>query len=81
CVFKPYSATHGRLRRMFLPFFDNLRGAGLPVSLREYLTFLEAMGRGLVTYDIEGRQKHAPQTPMRCRIRFKNTASNVKIRK
>ncbi|MEL6409220.1 MAG: VWA domain-containing protein [Pseudomonadota bacterium] len=39
---------------MFLPFFDNLRGAGLPVSLREYLTFLEAMGRGLVTYDIEG---------------------------
>ncbi len=39
---------------MFLPFFDNLRNAGLPVSLREYLTFLEAMGEGLVTYDIEG---------------------------
>ncbi|MEL7256527.1 MAG: VWA domain-containing protein [Pseudomonadota bacterium] len=39
---------------MFLPFFDNLRKAGLPVSLREYLTFLEAMGEGLVTYDIEG---------------------------
>ncbi len=39
---------------MFLPFFDNLRKAGLPVSLREYLTFLEAMGTGLVTYDIEG---------------------------
>ncbi|WP_417729516.1 vWA domain-containing protein [Roseovarius sp.] len=39
---------------MFLPFFENLRKAGLPVSLREYLTFLEAVGRGLVTYDIEG---------------------------
>ena len=39
---------------MFLPFFENLRKAGLPVSLREYLTFLEAMSAGLVTYDIEG---------------------------
>ncbi|MEM8774541.1 MAG: VWA domain-containing protein [Pseudomonadota bacterium] len=39
---------------MFLPFFDNLRSAGLPVSLREYLTFLEAMRTGIVTYDIEG---------------------------
>ena len=39
---------------MFLPFFENLRRAGLPVSLREYLTLLEAMGRGLVTYDVEG---------------------------
>ncbi|AWZ21956.1 hypothetical protein RTM1035_09444 [Roseovarius sp. TM1035] len=39
---------------MFLPFFENLRRAGLPVSLREYLTFLEAMGRGLVTYDVDG---------------------------
>ncbi|MEM6579297.1 MAG: VWA domain-containing protein [Pseudomonadota bacterium] len=39
---------------MFVPFFDNLRQAGLPVSLREYLTFLEAMGRHLVIYDIEG---------------------------
>jgi len=39
---------------MFVPFFDNLRQAGLPVSLREYLTFLEAMGRHLVIYDVEG---------------------------
>ncbi|MDR9393064.1 vWA domain-containing protein [Roseovarius sp. SYSU LYC5161] len=39
---------------MFLPFFENLRKAGLPVSLREYLTFLEAMASGLVTYDIDG---------------------------
>lgn len=39
---------------MFLPFFDNLRKAGIPVSLREYLTFLEAMATNLVTYEIEG---------------------------
>ncbi len=38
---------------MFLPFFENLRSAGLPVSLREYLTFLEGMRAGLVTYDPE----------------------------
>jgi uncharacterized protein with von Willebrand factor type A (vWA) domain len=39
---------------MFLPFFDTLRKSGIPVSLREYLTFLEGMKAGLVTYDIEG---------------------------
>ncbi|SLN16707.1 VWA domain containing CoxE-like protein [Roseovarius albus] len=39
---------------MFLPFFENLRQAGIPVSLREYLTFLEAMNRNIVLYDIEG---------------------------
>ena len=38
---------------MFLPFFENLRNGGVPVSLREYLTFLEALGRGLVTYETE----------------------------
>ena len=38
---------------MFLPFFKNLRAAGIPVSLREYLTFLEGMKRGLATYDVE----------------------------
>ncbi|MEI4231762.1 vWA domain-containing protein [Roseovarius sp. D22-M7] len=39
---------------MFLPFFENLRKTGLPVSLREYLTFLEAMRAHLVIYDIDG---------------------------
>lgn len=39
---------------MFLPFFDALRRVGVPVSLREYLAFLEGMSAGLVTYDIEG---------------------------
>ncbi|MCL6283029.1 VWA domain-containing protein [Ruegeria sp. 2012CJ41-6] len=38
---------------MFLPFFENLRAARIPVSLREYLTFLEGMKVGLATYDVE----------------------------
>ncbi|MGR3501130.1 vWA domain-containing protein [Pseudaestuariivita sp.] len=38
---------------MFVPFFETLRRTGVPVSLREYLTFLEAMSAGLVTYDAE----------------------------
>jgi len=38
---------------MFLPFFDNLRNGGIPVSLREYLSFLEGVKRGLATYDID----------------------------
>ncbi len=39
---------------MFLPFFQTLRSAGVPVSLREYLAFLEGMAAGLVTYDPTG---------------------------
>ncbi|MBF9041698.1 VWA domain-containing protein [Rhodobacterales bacterium HKCCE4037] len=39
---------------MFLPFFEALRAARIPVSLREYLAFLEGMSRGLVTYDVDG---------------------------
>ncbi|CUH66626.1 VWA domain containing CoxE-like protein [Thalassovita gelatinovora] len=39
---------------MFLPFFENLRKGGIPVSLREYLSFLEGMKSGLVTYDVDG---------------------------
>ncbi len=38
---------------MFVPFFDTLRRTGVPVSLREYLSFLEAMRAGLATYDPE----------------------------
>ena len=38
---------------MFLPFFENLRNSKIPVSLREYLTFLEAMEADLATYDVE----------------------------
>ena len=36
---------------MFVPFFENLRRAAIPVSLREYLTFLQGMKAGLATYD------------------------------
>ena len=39
---------------MFLPFFAQLRAHRVPVSLREYLAFLEGMSAGLVTYDVEG---------------------------
>ena len=39
---------------MFIPFFENLRAAKIPVSLREYLSFLEATKVGVVLYDIEG---------------------------
>ena len=39
---------------MFLPFFFTLRSAGVPVSLREHLTFLEALSKGLALYDVEG---------------------------
>ncbi len=39
---------------MFVPFFDNLRRAGVPVSLREYLTFLQALSAGLAQFDPEG---------------------------
>lgn len=38
---------------MFLPFFESLRSAGVPVSLREYLGFLEGLRAGLATYDTE----------------------------
>lgn len=38
---------------MFLPFFNNLRDHRVPVSLREFLTFLEGMQLGLATYDID----------------------------
>jgi len=39
---------------MFLQFFTNLRDAKIPVSLREFLSFLEAMDAALVLYDIDG---------------------------
>jgi len=39
---------------MFLPFFDTLRRNGVPVSPREYLSFLEGLAAGLCLYDIDG---------------------------
>ncbi len=38
---------------MFLPFFLKLKEAKIPVTLREYLTLLEGLKQGLVTYDVE----------------------------
>jgi uncharacterized protein with von Willebrand factor type A (vWA) domain len=38
---------------MFLPFFSALRDAGVPVSIREHLAFLEGMAAGIATYDPE----------------------------
>ena len=39
---------------MFTRFFTELRSAGVPVSLREYLSFLQGLDAGLVLYDTEG---------------------------
>ena len=38
---------------MFLPFFDHLRAHKIPVSLREFLSFLDAVSAGMATYDME----------------------------
>ncbi|CUH80359.1 vWA domain-containing protein [Tropicibacter naphthalenivorans] len=38
---------------MFVPFFETLRSNGVPVSLREYLSFLEGLTVGLATYDVD----------------------------
>ena len=39
---------------MFISFFENLRAEKIPVSLREFLAFLESLSAGLATYDLEG---------------------------
>ena len=39
---------------MFLPFFQALRQNAVPVSLREFLAFLDALSADLVTYDVDG---------------------------
>ena len=39
---------------MFRPFLDSLRQHAVPVSLREYLSFLEALKAGLARFDAEG---------------------------
>ncbi|MBT8002222.1 MAG: VWA domain-containing protein, partial [Rhodospirillales bacterium] len=38
---------------MFVDFFLELRNAAIPVSLREYLTLMEAMDEGLAEYSID----------------------------
>ena len=38
---------------MFLPVFDQLRQHKVPVSMREFLAFLDGMAAGLATYDVD----------------------------
>jgi uncharacterized protein len=38
---------------MFLPFFDELRRHKVPVSMREFLAFLDGMAAGIATYDVD----------------------------
>ena len=38
---------------MFIKFFENLRQYKVPVSLREYLTFLESVSLDMCTYDVD----------------------------
>ena len=38
---------------MFLTFFTALRQAGLPVTLKEYLTLMEALDAGLAGFNAE----------------------------
>ncbi|MEW9918684.1 VWA domain-containing protein [Marimonas sp. MJW-29] len=38
---------------MFLPFFEQLRAHKVPVSMREFLSFLDGMAAGIATYDVE----------------------------
>jgi uncharacterized protein with von Willebrand factor type A (vWA) domain len=38
---------------VFQPFFESLRAGGVPVSLREFLAFLEGVQKGLATYDTQ----------------------------
>jgi len=39
---------------MFIPFFLALKEAKIPVTLREYLTMLEAVQTGIADFDVEG---------------------------
>ena len=38
---------------MFLTFFAELKGAGVPVSLKEYLTLIAAMDQNVASYSTE----------------------------
>ena len=43
----------GTLGRMFLQFFTSLRDAQVPVTLREYLTLMEALDANLADQSVE----------------------------
>src|SRR5258708_26456066 len=41
------------MRLMLVGFFQELRSAGVPVTLREYLTLMEAMAKDLASRQVE----------------------------
>ena len=45
---------------MFVEFFLSLRDTGIPVSLREYLTLIEAVKAGVAGFDIDAAEKGNP---------------------
>src|SRR5262249_3195805 len=48
-------ASHGwgELSCMFVTFFTELKSAGVPVTLREYLTLMEAMNKDLASRRVD----------------------------
>src|SRR5712672_1488333 len=61
CDSSKKKASHGldgcaqsrKLRPMFVAFFHELKAAGVPVTLREYLTLMEAMEKDLAGRKVE----------------------------
>ena len=47
------SVKLGYAARMFVTFFNDLKAAGVPVTLREYLTLMEAMDKDLASRRVE----------------------------
>jgi uncharacterized protein with von Willebrand factor type A (vWA) domain len=47
-------ARRGGVDLMFVEFFLSLRDVGIPVSLREYLTLVDAVRAGVAGFDVEG---------------------------
>src|SRR6202051_2626708 len=49
----PARPEHALMRAMFVAFFHELKSAGLPVTLREYLTLMEAMEADLASRRVD----------------------------
>ena len=47
------SATNAKSPQMFVNFFQELKAAGVPVTLREYLTLMEAMDADVASRKVE----------------------------
>ena len=53
---------------MFLQFFTSLRDAQVPVTLREYLTLMEALDANLAEQTVETRGETLANTRMEKRL-------------